>query len=204
MVRCLVRHVLSAQELKVVAAFGVEVERLWITPIAGQGKERTLLKVENHFDWSPTEQGQPPKRVGQTVTSPTDDALAALQRQFRIFILEKEPTHLLFVRNVVSRAFHAAQVEDPCRVLKRAKAVWNMPLLPFLGCPVQGQDLIDWWFNAELFHRDAEKQAKLDALRAEVGEGRLRLWMMLAFTFAQAVIIEFHTFLRDETDLYDG
>lgn len=97
MAKVLIRHVLSAEELQTVVGFGVEVERLWITPVQRQGDECTILKVENHFDGSPAEHCQPPQLVGQTVTSPTDDALAALQRQFRVFILVEERTHLLSV-----------------------------------------------------------------------------------------------------------
>lgn len=204
MVRCFVQHVLSAEELKVVAAFGVEVERLWVTPIAGQGEERTFLKVENHFDRPAELDGKAPKMVGQMVTTPTDDALAALQRQFRVFILASEPTNFLSVRKLVWDSFSAAQVEDPGGILKQGQVAWSLPMLSLLGCPVQGQDLIDWWFNAELFHRNTKKQVKLNALRAAVGEARLRVWLVFAFIFAQGVIIEFHTFLRDETDLYDG
>ena len=196
--------VLDEAQRNVVIRFGAEVERLWHTPVAGQGKKRTLLHVENDFDWSSAARGQPPPFRGQTVTAPTDDALAAMQMQFRVFVLEEETTHFLSVRKLVSRALHLAQVEDPGGFVKAVKAGWKLPLVTRLGCPVPGQDLIDWWFNGERFHRDEDKQAKLDAIRTRFGEGRLRIWLMMAFTLAQAVLIEFHMFLRDRTDLYQG
>ena len=203
--RALVRHVLDDDQRRVILAFGAEVEKLWVKPVAGQGAKRTLLKFENHYDWEGVGPGRPPRTLRQSVTTPTDDALAAMQRQFRIFILDDEVTHFLTIRKLVSRAVHLAGLEDPAGgLLKRAKAAWKLPMLGYLGCPVPGQDLLNWWFNAELSHRDGDKKAKLDALRAQVGEARLRMWLMFSFTLALSVLIEFHTFVRDGTDLYEG
>jgi len=88
--------------------------------------------------------------------------------------------------------------------VKAAKAAWKLPLVAKVGCPISGKELIKLWFNGELFHRDPAKKAKLGALRDQVGEGTVRFWLMLAFTYAQAVLIEFHIFLRDRTDLYES
>jgi len=86
-----IRHSLDQDERSAVLKFGTEIDRLWNVPVAGQGHKRTLLKVEQQFDWSEAAPGKLPKFLGRTVTTPTDDALAALQRQLRIFILNHEP-----------------------------------------------------------------------------------------------------------------
>ena len=204
MSRSKVLHLLRAKDSRRILAFGSEVERLRVTSVSGQGETRTLLTVQNHLDWSPVEQGNPPLLLGRTVETPTDDDLAAMQRQFRVFILDDEPTHFPSVRNLVSRAFYEAGVEDPGGVIRRAKAAWRLPMLRDIDCPVPGQELLDWWFNAELFHRDAEKKDKLDQLRASAGEAQLRVWLLLGFSYAGVVLIDFHIFLRDKTDLYSG
>ncbi|MBI2378380.1 MAG: hypothetical protein HYV07_30555 [Deltaproteobacteria bacterium] len=94
--------------------------------------------------------------------------------------------------------------DDPRGIIKATKAAWTLPRLNRMGCPVSGRELIDWWFNGELFHRDDEKRAKIDDLRVAAGDQNVRSWLVLGLTFSRVVLTEFHTFLRDETDLYDN
>lgn len=198
--RARIRHAMSDDQLKLVLAFAREAENLRHLPAFGMDDKGTVLEVTNTY--VPSKQpGARSELRGRTVMSSSDVMLANPMLKLRLFVLKDEPTYFMRIRNIVGRAFHDAGVSDTSGHIEASKDAWKFPLPSFES---SGEDLLDLWFNGEIFHRDEAKKVRLTALRAQHGDPTIRAWLVIAFGMAQATVLSLHKFLRDRTDLYEG
>lgn len=197
-----IRHRLNDKERHTVEQFGDAAEKLWRTKVAGQVEHKTLLQVDIHYDWNSIDAVTGPRRVGETVTAPDDDDLAALQRQLRRFIMAREPTNFMRIAKTVGPALAAAAPARFSGFVDGRELEWKLPELRAFGCPVHGQELMRLWFNADLFHSDPGKQRRLDALVVSHGRAQIVKWQRFALASAMASVLRLHMFLRDKTDAY--
>lgn len=112
------------------------------------------------------------KVVGFESNNPEFNEIELLAVKFRFFYAEKEPTHVFKVLNILSR--HAT---DPwAKNYISTIRLWHKEFLDksdtskIFGHPVSNENIINLWFNSEIFHQDQEKIAQLSRINANIGK----------------------------------
>lgn len=159
-----------------------------------------LLEVENEFDERPVLKGEPPILRERRVTTPADRQLAYKLAKLRILMLQKERSHFPKVLDLVEETLNSIGVQEP--LIEGWRRGWAIPILRDLGAPLDGEPLLQLWFNAEYFHRTDHKIEDWQKLRLTHSHDRIQAWLMLAVAYKHAVIHEFLHWLEAGTDLY--
>ena len=184
--RVKIAHLLSESDRKRVERFRRKAEDFFATKLPGDEKSFLSINIEE-----------------RTVTAPTEDELSAHLAKLRFFIMEGESTNLDSIRKLVSGALHRANVDVLNDELRGLKKAWRLDHVKMFGPPVDGHHLLDVWFYGGHFHADPHKEAELANMRRVIGNDHVVIWMMAAFSCAYGVVGEFHTLVRDRTDLYE-
>ncbi len=115
-----------------------------------------------------TNLGRESQELSSQAELPPDDDVAALLHKLRPFILQKEPTYFMTVCSILGKhlnnayirgflkqtrhLFDGRQLQSKFRITVNAEALLN------------SDAVLDFWLNAHEYHKDREKQKKLEEL----------------------------------------
>lgn len=189
---------LSRAESERLARFCGDAIRFERTPVGDT--EVSLLELRCNYDESPVLEGKAPIRTSTTVLTPKDHQLGLKLMRLRILMSDGENSFFYRNINLLSKAMHSLGVTEP--LLDGWKRGWAIPQVRSFGAPLDGDALLNLWFNSEHFHRDREKARELAEIAARYHPARVRAWLMLAVGFKHAVVHELLAWLRAGTDLF--
>lgn len=126
-------------------------------------------------------QGQPPMakftidRTNNSVISfesnvPEIEKIESISIRFRFFFADKEPTHIFKILNLLAKKSTDQWAKN---YIARIRA-WHKAFLEQtdtsekLGYPVKNEEIINLWFNSEIFHQDKEKKRKLEEINKNI------------------------------------
>ncbi len=101
---------------------------------------------------------------------PKIETIENISLKFRFFFAEKEPTHVYKILNLLSRKATDQWAKNYIARLR----VWHKAFLEGtetsekFGYPVKNEEIINLWFNSEIFHQDKEKRKKLDEINEKI------------------------------------
>jgi len=104
--------------------------------------------------------------------TPARSSVEVLATRYRFFFADKEPTHAFKIFNLLYK-----KAEDPWA--RNYIAFLRAQLNSFLndcsisskiGFPIKNKEIIDLWFNAEIFHIDQPKRERLAEINRHVSD----------------------------------
>lgn len=180
-----ISSILSEAEWKVLREFCDKAHRLMATKLATAG----LGGIRARMSW---EQG---KGMWWETTLPPEEQVAEFVMAFRLFYLQKEPTHFPSVLSILGR--HASESEVR-QLFKKYRQQWenclfgNALQIAMNEKQLTSSLVIDLWLNAHYFHSDEDKKAELDQI-FEGLSGDFAKYMLLDSVFeASKMILKIH------------
>jgi hypothetical protein len=100
-----------------------------------------------------------------TATLPPERDIAEFLHTMRPFVLEREPTSFLKVRNVLARRLAIASVRDHLDGLRDRYLGKHIPFaIQANDLTLTSEEAVDKWLNAFEYHQDSDKQGELEAM----------------------------------------
>jgi len=100
-----------------------------------------------------------------TATLPPERDIAEFLHTMRPFVLEREPTSFLKVRNILARRLALTSVRDHLDGLRGRYLGKHIPFaIQANDLTLTSEDAVEKWLNAFEYHQDSEKQEELSAM----------------------------------------
>ena len=123
-------------------------------------------------------------------TIPTVHRLKGLYADYRHFYHQNERTHIFKLMNYLKSLTDASDYHD---FIKKQKSNYKSSFIENNWLNIDGKrlntaEVLDLWFNAEIFHDDEEKTNRLSRIRTSISEN---LWKYIVFiaTYDTSLII---------------
>lgn len=111
-------------------------------------------------------------RISFDANNPSWEVIESLAIRYRFFFADKEPTHALNFLNLIYRKSNDAWAKNYIALLRKQYNEFLNDSLNFakISPKIKNKDIIDLWFNSEIFHSDQNKQKKLNEINEIVSK----------------------------------
>lgn len=111
-------------------------------------------------------------RISFEANNPAWEVIESFATRYRFFFADKEPTHAPKFLNLIYKKANDAWARNYIALLRRQYNSFLSSSLSSTAASlkIENKDIIDLWFNSEIFHSDKDKQKKLKEINEIVGE----------------------------------